>query len=699
MSLSFSVVWKSAVDSLKAAEHFLTVSEDARYFVEKYMNQIISILVDQTPSKIGSHERSCVQDSLRLATTIIAKDLEVQLSRKGQSSLLEVVTLVFNRKKNFYKGNKGHWNNHMSGLPEVRTGVIDLFLQVKGFTLLYSYMMERIGSTAFPDVDILHQVLAALGDIVPARSTMAEQATAVRESENAAIYVGRATMEFVNSCSGEKLKKIPVEALQTLQRDLSRIFDRLISSRRDCTYEYYKFWRGLVLRLIKSPSLPLRLFGWQQIDDLLDACAEHRPPPRFFDVSNAGCTFVNGRYSYIATTTPDGYAQNGIDISYQRHIPEKERDGGGKKLTLFRCTMRSQQKWWFLSEADEEQPGTDRDIDYYQHKSAKEQDESVPPGDCWITCRNAGIDPPPKLQPFGLMTPPGQEYNTLEHQLAEWAVKNEIVQIVLGDSVHREIVARSTGLIKFLASMCNRDDGVDSTSGKPPNKYCLQVDDLLLAWKTCSRKTDAAVSAQVYQLLVSILPECPGALATPLLEAVRTTLYQGKERVEYLNEVAEFCAALAAANSSDAKAVSTIDLDDDVRREVLEVLWSVLTHPNASSLKVYDTLKRYVTIELRVEPSGSEHRERYLAACIRALSEASNGESTSAVDETQALRMVKLTHFVLAACPRDQAAKLVNENEGKLPALLLAELTSSLRRLRSGDSVKRVSLDCCLCDQ
>jgi ubiquitin carboxyl-terminal hydrolase 9/24 len=40
--------------------------------------------------------------------------------------------------------------------------------------------------------------------------------------------------------------------------------------------------------------------------------------------------------------------------------------------------MRSQQKWWFLSEADEEQLGTDRDIDYYQYKS-KEDEELQPP--------------------------------------------------------------------------------------------------------------------------------------------------------------------------------------------------------------------------------------------------------------------------------------------------------------------------------
>jgi len=56
--------------------------------------------------------------------------------------------------------------------------------------------------------------------------------------------------------------------------------------------------------------------------------------------------------------------------------------------------MRSQQKWWFLSEADEEQLGTDRDINYYQYKS-KEDEELQPPPRGWVTCRTAGIDPPP----------------------------------------------------------------------------------------------------------------------------------------------------------------------------------------------------------------------------------------------------------------------------------------------------------------
>jgi hypothetical protein len=675
------------VESLDQANKYLGTSEDARFFVEKYMGPIISILVEQQPTKIGPHERSCVQESLALAVIIVSRDLEIQLQRNGECTELDVLSLVFNKKKAYYKGNKGNWNvNHLSGLPEVRLKMIDRFRLEQGFSRLHRYMLERINTPLLPSLDCLHQMLSALADALPNRAAGAEQAGAAKEMEDAAIDVAKATMQFINSCSDEALKKLPSDHLNTVQHDLQRIFDRLVSSRRDSTYEFYEFWRALILKLIKSQSLPLRLFGWQQVDDLLEASAEHRPPPRGFDVTTAGCTFVNGKYSFIGASTPDGYAQRGVDITYERKIPDNEEDGGGKKLTLFRCTMRSQQKWWFLSEADEEQPGTDRDIDYYQHKS-KEHEETEPPPGGWLTCRNAGIDPSPQLKSTGLMVPLGEEFNTLEHQLAKWAIENGIIELVLGDSVHREIVARSTALIKFLASMCERDTAVESSGGKAPNMYCLQTSHLLLAWKTCTRKADAAVSAQVYQLLVSILPSCPSTLAIPLLKAVQASLFQSKEKRDYLNEVAEFCSSLAAANSADAKAASTMNLSDDVRAEVLELLWSVLTHPDASSLKSHDSLKRYVTNELRVEPKGSLHRESYLRSCVQTLLANSRLQGADPVDETQALRMVKLTHFVLEACPRLQGGELVVDDRGALPILLFNELTAYLKRRQNGTRV------------
>jgi hypothetical protein len=295
-----------------------------------------------------------------------------------------------------------------------------------------------------------------------------------------------------------------------------------------------------------------------------------------------------------------------------------------------------------------------------------------------------------------------------------------------------------------------------STTTTTTNIYCLQKSHLLLAWKTCIRKTDAAVSAQIYQLLVSVLfsNHCPVSLAVSLLQAVQESLnnnnntqgqVQGQptdsiitngginnntnnnnnnnmiKHDDCLTEVSDFCEALAVSSynnnnnnnsnsnnkgggggggSASSSSTNTELLCNDVRTEVLKLLWSVLIHPDASSLKSYDIIKQYVTRELRVEPDGKEHRETYLKACVLSLMENSKRHHQStqsssatilaagtgvavavAVDfEIRALKMVKLTHFVLEACPRTQAADLVTNDKGELPVLLFEELTAFLKR-------------------
>jgi ubiquitin carboxyl-terminal hydrolase 9/24 len=551
------------------------------------MKPVISILVEQQPAKIGQHERNCVEESLELATHIVAKDIRIQLKRKGESVVLDVLQLIFNKKKAYYKGTKGNWNSHMSGLPEVRLRLIERFRAEHGFSSIAEYLSKRVNTPQFPSIEILHQILSALCDVVPnSFSPTTERKDGAKEVEDDAILVAQAAIDFISSCSDDRLKKQPHEILSCTREDLQKLFDRLVITRRKETYTFYEFWRALTLKLITSQSLPLKLFGWDQVSDLIVASARYRPPAKSFIASGAGCSFVDGVYSFAGTTTEDGYAVPGAEVSYVRRIPETEKGSGGKSLTIFRCTMRSQQKWWFLSEADEEQPGTDRDIDYYQHKS-KEHEEREPPPDQWITCRNAGVDPPPKLRGEGLMVPPGEEYNTLDHQLAKWAIENGIVELVLGDSLHREIVARSTPLIKFLASMCERDVVIEGFEGTmTPNTYCLQDSHLVLAWKTCTSTADAAVSSELYQLLVSILPSLQYEMAVTLLTHVQMSLRSSTERRYYIPEVAEFCSALAASAPVDAKTGQPLGMhgiSDKVRNEILFLLvWSLVTHADAS---------------------------------------------------------------------------------------------------------------------
>jgi hypothetical protein len=692
------------VDSLQQALQFYSSSEQATRFVHSYMKPVISILLEQQASKIGQFERNCVEESLKLAILIVSEDLKLKPNADaGECEILEVLAMLFNRKKLYYKGAKPNWNANLTGLPEVRIQIINTFRSAKGFSVLANYLSARVATVHFPSLEILHQLLCAAHDVIPVSNTVMD-GNKIKALEDDILRLCKSVMRFLGNTSEDALKKLSHDSLSGVRSDLQRIFDRLVPTRRKDTHDFYAFWRSLTLKFITSQSLPLRLFGWDQVGELIGACGEMRPPPRAFMASGAGCTFVNGQYNFTGSTTVDGYARRGVEISYERIVTNPEKSGASKKLTLFRCTMRSQQKWWFLSEADEEQPGTDKDIDYYQHKS-KQHEEAEPPANGWVTCRNSGIEPPPTLRGIGLVVPTGEEFNTLEHQLAKWAIDNGIIELVLGDSVHREVVARSTPLIRFLASMCDNGETVDTALHR--NTYCLQASHLQLAWKTCTSKADAAVSAEVYQLLVSILPSLPKDLATPLLTAIQKSLKDSTMKHDYLFEVAEFCSALATTNrpdvdvrSSTAKTGNRLPLlPDAIRAEILKLLWAVLTHPEASTLKVYDQLKSYVTFEVRVEPMGTLYRKDFLDSCKQAL--LSNAKRTTTtgeekIDEVLALRMVKLTKFVLEACPHVQAVSLVTtDHDASLAVLLFGELTAFLsRRAESLHSpvIRRVSL-------
>jgi len=141
------------------------------------------------------------------------------------------------------------------------------------------------------------------------------------------------------------------------------------------------FCRDSAYKLITLQSLLLKLYGWDTIADLIDAAQEvYCPPLKCFVVLGAGTGFVDGLYMFAANLTGDGYVVSWSEIRYECNVPivmKKDADGKvkKKKITLFWCTMRSQQKWWFLSEVDEHQPGTDKDFDFYQHKAKKDENK------------------------------------------------------------------------------------------------------------------------------------------------------------------------------------------------------------------------------------------------------------------------------------------------------------------------------------
>eukprot|EP00529_Nitzschia_sp_RCC80_P000282 CAMPEP_0113494922 /NCGR_PEP_ID=MMETSP0014_2-20120614/29350_1 /TAXON_ID=2857 /ORGANISM="Nitzschia sp." /LENGTH=862 /DNA_ID=CAMNT_0000388817 /DNA_START=294 /DNA_END=2879 /DNA_ORIENTATION=- /assembly_acc=CAM_ASM_000159 len=239
-------------------------------------------------------------------------------------------------------------------------------------------------------------------------------------------------------------------------------------------------------------------------DDLFDPLlldndlAMDDPTAPHYASTLAALSSACSRHSYERVThvprPRDGEDDNGTTEDVN-----EEEDTEEKKITLFQCTMQSKQKWWFLSEADEEQPGTDRDIDYYEHSrswraSASRQhngrptnaaaaaarqrmlrrlaDEDVsaygdvqyqddlPPTQYWRTSKD-GVGPAPSLKQVGYMVPRGEETNTLEHQLAQWMLREDVLNLAINQSKHCEQVANHylPLVMKFSATVFELECG------------------------------------------------------------------------------------------------------------------------------------------------------------------------------------------------------------------------------------------------
>jgi hypothetical protein len=83
-------------------------------FLRECLNQIVVIMLDQSPSKIGHFERNCAEESLKLAVSII-----VTLLKNGETYCFDTLVQLFNKKRAFYKGVKTYWST-LPGAPEVR---------------------------------------------------------------------------------------------------------------------------------------------------------------------------------------------------------------------------------------------------------------------------------------------------------------------------------------------------------------------------------------------------------------------------------------------------------------------------------------------------------------------------------------------------------------------------------------------------
>lgn len=391
---------------------------------------------------------------------------------------------------------------------------------------------------------------------------------------------------------------------------------------------FHQFWLDFTLKSLGSGSLVLRLFGWDQMHELIREGNAKRPLAESYIVSGAGNDDANGIYEY--RKTDDDGAITYVKKPTRPNMP---------LLTLFRCSMKNTSKWWFISEQDKEKPCTDRDIDFYQHKSQVGEDREPPPRG-WTTVlarTSPGREPPPILQRVGQRFPEGSTPEMyLLHQIPIWAAKNDILGLVFR-SPHREVINRSTRLIILLA-----EEGA------------LRADDVQMIWRAAMQSHDTDIVDEIFTLLVSAsvslgddLYEALVNMAVEALAPEVSPVARQNSQNENFTKIAGFIEKIARESFREVVGC----LSERSSSKLLSLIWLLYKNPSFESLKCSVMIQELLGKCLSLA-SGKQIVQQNIRECLVELAilkdlSPENPTAATAV-EVQAAKVVHTLRFLIS---------------------------------------------------
>jgi len=632
-----TVGWEKAVQVMKLTNQCITEPE-VQAFLDPCFSHIISILLDQQVGKIGLHERNCVERSLEEAASTLS-----QLFALGNHEYLTIAASLLDRKKPLYKGTKTYWNN-LPGAMEIRHNLIVRFSRCGFFQEVAEALQSWVDSCSLPEsspsiVSNGKKPLEWKSAEIARILLIAVQELRDYEEQGGLIEIMcPVLMKQIADLSEEKLKKEPtVEVSGLVQQLRSMLLNTSLS------LNAFELCMELTLKYLRSNSLPLRLFGLEQLPELVETAAQSRPPPRSYIVEGAGVPEINGEYKYAGNPQVPGPPK------YIQVLSD------GAQISLFRCTMRSRAKWWFISEADKLSPGTDKDIDYYQHRSTADE-ELEPPETGWVTCSSQGaqgLEPAPTLRRVGFMCEPGQETETLEYKLLRWITKHKVLDECFGPGIHREVVARSQCILRFLNRM-----------------GALNASDLLLIWRTAIGKGEVELQAEIYSLIASMAAAVKEDVLVSILDSIRAS------SVEAFSETVDLAEKLHKEGLQ-----SSLYKKPNACASLLKLLWSLLLKPEITKEKAYLHINNFFLESLRYARNDS-YQKNFINECLDFI-RSSLQRSPTDVDEDSLMRALKLLNYLLESLSLDSIeyeVELLSEKQD-VSALLFSELTSFKHRV------------------
>ena len=556
-----------SVDSLQSAAKCMHMPE-AREFVDSYLHSMIVLILNQNPANLGTSEKLSICTSLHAAMNILLALPVEELCTKQ----LHTLARMLDDAQHFYAGVRQTWSSYTSdGCPEERKKLAAAFCEGGGLVRIanYSTSLDTERCLLWSGKDSMKYLNKMLKSVAEIDGLIDEKEVFVKEVLRG---LGELTEAEMKSNETAELISDILDSLKTIcycDVDISKPQFKLAQM-------FHPFWQDLTGKLISSGSLVLKLLAWDQMNELIIEAHKSKPRARSYIVTGAGLDWVNGCYTF----SHYDYFDQSVKYSFVPNNPDVAL------LTMSRCKMQNGSRWWYISYADLQSPGTDKDIDYYQKTVEKDKTGDVdlemtgPPLTGWVVASNKsskGVAPAPDLAPEGLIMNEGMtEADFLVHRLKNYILSANLIQEVFGPSMHQEVVSRCSKMLFFMAEL-----------------ECITAEHLKMIW-LAAIKTDPECARGVLTTLVGLCTKLSKTLYSGVVDMIVASL-NAPHTLEHLTRVAMF------TDNFDSGIIPM--LNDIEEGRVLELVWAMYTSTHFDSLKTSHQVIELLNVCCNMEAS------------------------------------------------------------------------------------------------
>lgn len=485
-----SLLYVSSVASLESALRYIDTPEATIFLADHLLKMVHTLLRHHVTKGRVEHQHICT--SLSLSLQILFKIPTNILFERHLDSL----ALLLDEGQTFYSG----------GNLFTYQALLKSFASRDGFQLILNAPRNAETGQSMLWVsgkpEIFCRLLSALakysGLDAAFKSTFVEMA-----------------LSLVMSLTEDQLRTLTSNSnpLQSILQTLN-----ILSRQTGDTDLFFQFALDHTNKLLHLAPFAIKQFAWEQVQELVTEALNSEPHVSGYVVSGAGLDTVNGTYMHNGPSKDNSsllYVK--CDASTTTTTAAAVAEENQPALMLYRCKMQKSGNWWFLSMADKLSYGTNKDIDFYQHKcntpsSVPDQHARAPPLEGWELApprdntpnqHHPTLSMMPQLTPLGKLLEAGvTEEMTFPSRLVKWSLDRKLIDQAFGSSFHRAIVGSSKSLLDFLA---RRDR--------------ISLEDLTTIYKSALSE-DADTSDEVLTMLAEVAIKLDGCKFGQLVDLI-----------------------------------------------------------------------------------------------------------------------------------------------------------------------------------